>query len=97
MSTTVHLLKMDNPPDLVNLGSGEEISIGELAEIVAETVGFKGKIIHDTTKPDGTPRKLCDTTLLRSTGWKPKYDIRSGVKQTYQCFLDELSSGRIRM
>ena len=93
----VHLLEMDNPPDLVNLGSGEEISIGELAEIVAETVGFKGKIIHDTTKPDGTPRKLCDTTLLRSTGWKPKYDIRSGVKQTYQCFLDELSSGRIRM
>lgn len=93
----VHLLEMDNPPDLVNLGSGEEISIGELAEIVAETVGFKGKIVHDTTKPDGTPRKLCDTTLLRSTGWKPKYDIRSGVKQTYQCFLDELGSGRIRM
>ena len=92
----VHLLKMDNPPDLVNLGSGEEISIRGLAEIVAETVGFKGKIVQDTSKPDGTPRKLCDTTLLRSLGWKPKYSICDGVKQTYKCFLEEMESGRIR-
>lgn len=92
----VHLLEMPNPPDLVNLGSGEEVSIADLAKIVAETVGYKGKIVHDLSKPDGTPRKLCDTTLLRSTGWKPKYDIRSGVRQTYQCFLRELESGSIR-
>ena len=96
-SACVHLLEIDNPPDLVNLGSNEEVSIGELAEIVADTVGFKGKIVHDTTKPDGTPRKLCDTTLLRSLGWKPKYDIRSGVKATYKNFLDELEKGTIRM
>ena len=88
---------MDNPPDLINLGSGEEVSIGELAKIVAETVGYKGKIVQDTSKPDGTPRKLCDTTLLRSTGWKPKYDIRSGVAQTYKCFLSEMQSNTIRM
>jgi len=93
----VHLLKMDNPPDLVNLGSGEEVSIRELAEIVAETVGFKGKVVQDTSKPDGTPRKLCDTSLLRSLGWKPKYSIRDGVKQTYKCFLEEKSSGKIRL
>ena len=93
----VHLLKMDNPPDLVNLGSGEEVSIRELAEIVAETVGFKGKIIQDASKPDGTPRKLCDTSLLRSLGWRPKYSIREGVKQTYKCFLEEKSSGKIRL
>ncbi|MDY6068351.1 MAG: GDP-L-fucose synthase [Opitutales bacterium] len=93
----VHLLEIDNPPDLVNLGSNEEVSIGELAEIVADAVGFKGKIVHDTTKPDGTPRKLCDTTLLRSLGWKPKYDIRSGVKATYKNFLDELEKGTIRI
>lgn len=93
----VHLLKMDNPPDLVNLGSGEEISIRGLAEIVAKTVGFKGKIVQDTTKPDGTPRKLCDTTLLRSTGWKPKYDIVSGVANAYKCFLEEMANGTIRM
>ena len=96
-SACVHLLNLDNPPDLVNLGSGEEVSIRELAEIVAETVGYKGKIVQDTTKPDGTPRKLCDTTLLRSLGWTPKYNIREGVKLTYQSFLDELASGKIRM
>lgn len=93
----VHLLELDNPPDLVNLGSGEEVSIRGLAEIVAETVGFKGKIVQDTSKPDGTPRKLCDTALLRSLGWTPKYSIREGVKQTYKCFLQELKEGKIRM
>ena len=91
------LLEAENPPDLVNLGSGEELSIGELAEIVAETVGFKGRIAHDTSKPDGTPRKLCDTSYLRSTGWKPKYGIRSGVKNAYECFLKELAENRIRI
>lgn len=93
----VMLLGLDNPPDLVNLGSGEEVSIGELAQIVADTVGYKAKLVHDTTKPDGTPRKLCDTTLLRSLGWKPKYDIRTGVKATYKEFLSELESGKIRL
>ncbi len=92
----LHLLNLDNPPDLVNLGSGEETSIGELAEIVAETVGYKGKIVQDTTKPDGTLRKLCDTTLLRSLGWTPKYTIREGIKQTYQSFLKERSEGTLR-
>ena len=88
---------MDNPPDLVNLGSGEEVSIRELAEIVADAVGFEGEIVQDTSKPDGTPRKLCDTTLLRSLGWKPRYDIVKGVHQTLECFLRELREGTIRM
>ena len=96
-SACVHLLHLENPPDLVNLGSGEEVSIRELAEIVAETVGFKGKIIRDETKPDGTPRKLCDTTLLRSLGWIPKYSIKDGVKSAYESFLSELESGKIRI
>ena len=96
-SACVMLLEAENPPDLVNLGSGEELSIGELAAIIAETVGFKGKIVHDTSKPDGTPRKLCDTSYLRSTGWKPKYDIRSGVKNAYECFLKERAENKIRM
>ncbi len=96
-SACVHLLNLDNPPDLVNLGSGEEVSIRELAEIVAETVEFKGKIIRDETKPDGTPRKLCDTTLLRSLGWIPKYSIKDGVKSAYESFLSELESGKIRI
>lgn len=94
---SLHILQIDNPPDVVNLGSGEEVSIRELAEIVADTVGFKGKIIQDTSKPDGTPRKLCDTSLLRSMGWKPKYNIRDGVAQTYKCFLKDLNDNTIRI
>ncbi len=93
----VMLLNLDNPPDLVNLGSGEEVTIAELANIVAETVGYRGKITRDLSKPDGTPRKLCDTSLLRSLGWKPKYDIRSGVAAAYKSFKEELASGKIRM
>ncbi len=93
----LHLLRLENPPDLVNLGSGEEVSIRELAEIVAETVGFKGSIVQDTSKPDGTPRKLCDTTLLRSLGWSPKYNIREGIKHTYKCFLEEAFQNTIRI
>lgn len=96
-SACKYLLDLENPPDLVNLGSGEEVSIRELAEIIAETVGYEGKIVLDTSKPDGTPRKLCDTSLLRSLGWKPKYDIRSGVRSAYQDFLRELADGTARM
>lgn len=92
----VMLLNLDNPPDLVNLGSGEEVTIAELANIVAETVGYRGEITRDLSKPDGTPRKLCDTSLLRSLGWKPKYDIRSGVAAAYKSFLRELSDGTMR-
>lgn len=92
----LYLLELDNPPDLVNLGSGEEVTIRELAEIVADAVGFEGKLIQDTTKPDGTPRKLCDTTLLRSFGWKPRYDIVKGVHHTFECFLREINEGNIR-
>ena len=90
------LLNLDNPPDLVNLGSAEEVSIRQLAEIVAQTVGYTGKIVQDPTKPDGTPRKLCDTALLRSLGWRPKYDLRSGIAQAYEAFLAEQAADALR-
>lgn len=96
-SACLALLNMENPPDLVNLGSGEEVSIARLAEIVAETVGYRGRIVRDESKPDGTPRKLSDTSLLRSFGWRPKYDIKSGVAHAYASFLRELESGAVRM
>ncbi len=92
----LHLLNLDNPPDLVNLGSGEEVSIRGLAEIVAETVGYGGELVNDLSKPDGTPRKFCDTALIRSLGWAPKYDIRSGVRHAYECFLKESASSSLR-
>lgn len=92
----VHLLLMDNPPDLVNIGSGEEISIKNLAHLVAEIVGFTGGIEHDLTKPDGTMRKLMDSSILRATGWAPKISLRDGIALAYQQFLSAEEAGKVR-
>ncbi|MGK0189607.1 MAG: GDP-L-fucose synthase [Verrucomicrobiales bacterium] len=83
----VHLLSIENPPDWINVGSGEDLSILELATLIAEVVGFRGDILMDTTKPDGTPRKLMDVTLLRGLGWAPTIDLREGLASAYQDFL----------
>ena len=90
------LLELKNPPDIVNIGSGEEISIRELAETVADAVGFRGKIVQDTSKPDGTMRKLSDTSILRSIGWKPSISIKDGIRDTYRAFLKESADGTLR-
>lgn len=92
----VHLLLMEDPPDLVNIGSGEEISILDLAKLVAKVVGFEGAIGNDPSKPDGTPRKLMDSELLRSTGWKPQIQLEAGIGQAYQEFLAGESAGTVR-
>lgn len=88
----VHLLKLDNPSDWVNVGSGIDLSILELAKLVAQTVGYEGQIELDTSKPDGTPRKLTDITLLKSTGWQPTISLEEGLSRTYQAFLTETES-----
>ena len=92
----VRLLELEQPPDLVNLGSGEEVSIRNLAELVAEAVGYQGKIVQDASKPDGTPRKLMDNRLVFSLGWKPKYNLRSGIAHAYQDYLAGLAAGTFR-
>lgn len=92
-----HLLDMENPPDWVNLGVGEDISIQDLAKAVAKTVGFTGEIKNDLTKPDGTPRKLTDNTLLKQTGWTPKISFEEGLKLAYQDFLTNLETGKARL
>jgi GDP-L-fucose synthase len=92
----LHLCVLDNPPDWVNVGTGLDVTIREAAEIVAETVGYTGRIIQDPTKPDGSPRKLLDVTRLRATGWTPKYDLRDGLRATYQSFLQEKAAGTLR-
>ena len=71
-----------------NVGTGHDFSIAELAKVIAEIVGFEGKIEFDTTKPDGTPRKLLDSSRFNALGWKPKKDIRDGIKETYEWFLN---------
>ncbi|MEX0921063.1 MAG: GDP-L-fucose synthase, partial [Candidatus Pacearchaeota archaeon] len=76
--------------EIINIGSGEEVSIKELAELIRKIVGFEGKITNDTTKPDGTPRKLLDTTKLTNLGWKPKISLEEGIKETYEYYIKSL-------
>jgi GDP-L-fucose synthase len=92
-----HLLSLDSPPDWVNVGVGEDFTISELASIIAETVGYTGKILTDPTKPDGTPRKLLDISLIKSTGWTPQINFRTGLAAAYQDFLTTLHTGAARL
>jgi GDP-L-fucose synthase len=92
-----HLLSLDSPPDWVNVGIGDDVTILELATLVAKTTGFTGQILTDTTKPDGTPRKLLDISKIQSTGWAPKVSFEAGLAAAYQDFLTSLSSGNTRI
>ena len=92
-----HLLDHDNPPDWVNLGVGEDITILDLAKIIARTVEFEGEIMTDPSKPDGTPRKLLDVNLLNETGWTAKIAFEDGLKGAYQDFLATLEEGTARL
>lgn len=83
----LHLLALDDPPSLVNVGAGEDVTIRELAELVARTVGFEGEIRNDPSKPDGTPRKLMDSSLIASLGWTPRTGLEEGLRAAYQNFL----------
>ena len=74
----------------INIGSGDEISIRDLAEMVKEVVGFKNKLVFDASKPDGTPRKLMDSSRLRKLGWKPKIHLKKGIELAYRDFLNNL-------
>ena len=86
----VYLLLNYNEKDFVNVGYGSDVTIKELAETIADVIGFEGSLAFDTTKPNGTPRKLMDSTRLFSTGWKPKVDLRTGIALAYQDFLARL-------
>ena len=83
----VFLMKTYSDFEHVNVGSGEDVTILELAQLVCEVVGFQGGIVTDTTKPDGTPRKLMSADKLRGMGWAPSIALRDGVKATYEWFL----------
>ena len=82
-----HLMTLETPPDWVNVGYGDDLSIMELAQAVAQAVGFKGTITTDPTKPDGTPRKLMDNTILRSLNWKPTIPLSEGLVKAYRDFV----------
>jgi len=82
------LMQHYNDPTLINVGVGEDLTIKELAQMISGIVGFKGKIVHDLSKPDGTPRKLLDVSKLAALGWKPKIGLEEGIKKVYQQFLE---------
>ena len=84
----VHLMQHYSDEDIINVGVGEDISIAELATLVAEVVGFSGEIVYDTSKPDGTPRKLLDVSRLHAQNWRASIDLRDGVADTYRWFLN---------
>jgi GDP-L-fucose synthase len=88
------LLLLDKYDDdvAVNVGSGEEISISELAKLISEVIGYSGEIEFDSTKPDGTPRKLLENSRLSALGWTPKVSLRDGIKTTYEWFLSNQAS-----
>jgi GDP-L-fucose synthase len=92
-----HLLALPNPPDWVNVGTGEDLTILELAALVAETVGFQGEIRTDPSKPDGTPRKLLEVSRIRATGWQPLIGLREGLAGAYQDLLAHLADGTARV
>jgi GDP-L-fucose synthase len=83
----------NDPQQLLNVGTGRDISIGELAELVAEVVGYQGRIVYDTSKPDGTPRKLLDVSRLEVMGWRATTPLRLGIRRTLDWYTEELGVG----
>jgi len=85
-SACLLLLEKYDSPEIINVGCGEDVSIRELAELICDVVGFDGELAWDTTKPDGTPRKLLDVSKIRALGWKPAVPLRDGIVRTYDWF-----------
>jgi GDP-L-fucose synthase len=90
----VYLLRNYSGEEHVNVGSGSDLTILELATLIADVVGFTGEIVCDTSKPDGTPRKLMSSEKLTGLGWSPKIRLREGIRSTYQWFLDSQMAGQ---
>jgi GDP-L-fucose synthase len=83
----VHVMKYYSDIGFINIGTGVDVSIGEFAGLVSDVVGYRGKIVYDTSRPDGTPRKLLDVSKLSNLGWAPKTTLRDGLAQAYEDFL----------
>ena len=91
-SALVHLMRTYSSDEIVNVGSGQETSIKELAGLIASVVGFRGEIKMDPSRPDGTPRKRLDTSVLEGQGWRPGIELEAGLRQTYEWFLENVAS-----
>ncbi len=85
-----YFMQHHNTPDIINIGTGEDLSIQELAELIARIIGFEGILVFNTSKPDGTMRKVLDISKAKKLGWSPKISLEEGIKMTYQNFLKEV-------
>ena len=90
----VHAFENKLPDNLYNIGTGQDLTIKDLAFLIQKTVGHKGEIIWDRSKPDGTPRKLMEVSKMSDTGWKAKLSLKEGVTATYGWFLENLKVGK---
>jgi GDP-L-fucose synthase len=91
-----YMLDQEVGGELINIGTGEDVTIAEFADLIAKVVGYGGKIIYDSSKPDGTPRKLLDVNKAHSYGWKHLIELEDGLRQTYAWFVDALAKGEVR-
>jgi len=90
----IHLMQHYSDPEIVNVGTGTDLTIRELAELVKSVIDFSGEIVQDLTKPDGTPQKLLDVSKLERLGWKAKIGLKEGIESTYRWFLE--NQGNVR-
>jgi GDP-L-fucose synthase len=93
----LHLLTVTDPPDWINVGTGKDISIAELAHLIKEVVGFQGDIVQDITKPDGTLRKVLSVNKLSALGWHAKRELSKGLQEAYASFQEHLAQGDARL
>jgi GDP-L-fucose synthase len=91
-----HMLPIGEPGSLVNVGTGRETSIEELANLIAQVVGYNGKVVYDSSRPDGTPRKLLDVTKIHNLGWKHQIDVLEGISKTYEWYVNAEREGLVR-
>jgi len=91
-----YMLGQEAGGELINVGTGEDLKISELAELIAKIVGYRGNIVYDASKPDGTPRKLLDVSKIHSYGWKHGIELDQGLQQTYAWFIEALERGEVR-
>ena len=93
----MHLLQAENPPDWVNLGTGTDVTIHELVNLIKDVVGYEGEVRWDTSKPDGTPRKLMEVSRMKALGWEATTPLDAGLRIAYQAFLEHLALGDARL
>lgn len=95
-NAALRLIGLEAPPDLVNIGASQDLPIRELAELIADVIDYKGEIVHDLSKPDGTPSKLMDSSTIQALGWKPHMNLREGLATVYQDYLESFASDTLR-